>query len=176
MQDAQRRLPERVPNTAVVSVIDLELDDLIHVGTQGLKRAGQRLAQIALRELFGQVGATTPTFDRVTRGPNNTLLVEVQGRQHAASAGMGRHGRGMGMGGMGMARHGRRGMGRRRHGRWAAACMPAGMRHDAEPRRAERRGAQARAAHRRLLDPQGGRVADPLDLRGRVGKARTRWS
>ena len=40
VQDAQRRLPERVPNTAVVSVIDLELDDLIHVGTQGLKRTG----------------------------------------------------------------------------------------------------------------------------------------
>ena len=44
---AQRMLPERVPNTAVVSVIDLELDDGIHVGTQGLKRAGQRLARIA---------------------------------------------------------------------------------------------------------------------------------
>ena len=49
--------------------IDLELDDGIHVGTQGLKRAGQRLARIAERELFGQVGATTPTFDRVTKGP-----------------------------------------------------------------------------------------------------------
>ena len=69
VQDAQRTLPERVPNTAVVSVIDLELDDGIHVGTQGLKRAGQRLARIALRELFGQVGATTPTLDRVTQGP-----------------------------------------------------------------------------------------------------------
>ena len=62
IQEAQRRLPERVPNTAVVSVIDLELDDLIHVGTQGLKRAGERLARIAERELFGQIGATTPRW------------------------------------------------------------------------------------------------------------------
>src|SRR5271157_891953 len=59
VQEVQRRLPERVPNTAVVSVIDLELDDSFHVGTHGLKRAGARLARIAERELFGQIGATT---------------------------------------------------------------------------------------------------------------------
>ena len=79
VQEAQRRLPERVPNTAVISVIDLELDDAIHVGTKGLKRAGQRLARIAERELFGQVGATTPTFDRVSQGPHNTLVVKFKG-------------------------------------------------------------------------------------------------
>jgi type 1 glutamine amidotransferase len=79
VQDAERVLAERVANTAVISVIDLELDDAIHVGTQGLKRAGQRLARIAERELFGQVGATTPTFDRVTKGPNNTLVVKFKG-------------------------------------------------------------------------------------------------
>ncbi len=79
VQEAQRLLAERVPNTAVISVIDLELDDGIHVGTQGLKRAGQRLARIAERELFGQIGATTPTFDRVTKGPHNTLVVKFKG-------------------------------------------------------------------------------------------------
>jgi type 1 glutamine amidotransferase len=84
VQEAQRVLPERVPYTAVISVIDLELDDLIHVGTQGLKRAGQRLARIAERELFGKVGATTPTLDRVTRGPNNTLVVKFKGVNMAA--------------------------------------------------------------------------------------------
>jgi sialate O-acetylesterase len=85
VQDAQRTLAERIPNTAVISVIDLELDDGIHVGTQGLKRAGQRLARIALREQFGQLGATTPTFDRVTRGPNNTLVVKFKGVNMSAS-------------------------------------------------------------------------------------------
>ena len=79
VQDAQRRLPERVPHTAVIAVLDLELDDGIHVGTQGQKRAGNRLAQIALRELFGQVGGTTPTFERVTKGADNTLVVKFRG-------------------------------------------------------------------------------------------------
>jgi sialate O-acetylesterase len=79
VQDAQRVLPERIANLAVISVIDLELDDAIHVGTQGLQRAGRRLAHIAQRELFGQVGATTPTFDRVTKGPGNTLVVKFKG-------------------------------------------------------------------------------------------------
>ncbi len=54
VQDMQRRLAEQIPNTAVVASVDLELDDLIHVGTQGLKRLGKRLANIALRELFGR--------------------------------------------------------------------------------------------------------------------------
>ena len=85
MQDAQRALAERVPNTAVVAVIDLELDDGIHVGTQGQKRAGQRLARIAQRELFGQVGATTPTFDRVSKGPHHTLVVKFKGVNMSAA-------------------------------------------------------------------------------------------
>ena len=89
-------LPERVPNTAVVSVIDLELDDGIHVGTQGLKRAGQRLARIAQRELFGQIGATTPTLDRVSRGPNNTLLVKFKGVNMRSPAWAAWHGHGHG--------------------------------------------------------------------------------
>jgi sialate O-acetylesterase len=79
VQDAQRLLPDRVGNTAVVSVIDLELDDLIHVGTQGLKRAGQRLARVAQHELFGKPGGYTPTFDRVSRGEGNTLVVRFKG-------------------------------------------------------------------------------------------------
>ncbi|WP_337175804.1 sialate O-acetylesterase [Paludisphaera sp.] len=79
VQEAQRVIPERVANTAVISVIDLELDDAIHVGTQGLKRAGARLAKIAQRQLYGMIGATTPTFDRVGLGPNNTLEVRFRG-------------------------------------------------------------------------------------------------
>jgi Carbohydrate esterase, sialic acid-specific acetylesterase len=79
VRDAERRLPERVSNTAVISVIDLELDDRIHVGTQGLKRAGRRLARVALHELFGQPGGYTPTLDKVSRGPDNTLLVKMKG-------------------------------------------------------------------------------------------------
>jgi type 1 glutamine amidotransferase len=101
VQDAQRVLVDRVSNTAVVSVIDLELDDGIHVGTQGLKRAGQRLARIAERELFGHVGATTPTFDHVSKGPHNTLAVKFKGVNMGAAA-QPRIGRPAMMGGAGM--------------------------------------------------------------------------
>ena len=107
VQEAQRRLPERVPNTAVVSVIDLELDDLIHVGTQGLKRAGHGWPRIAERELFGQLGATTPTLDRVYRGPHNTLIVKFKGVNMRPAGAWARHDRhgGMGHGPMAHGRH-----------------------------------------------------------------------
>ncbi len=107
VQEAQRVIPERVPNTAVISVIDLELDDGIHVGTHGLIRAGRRLAQIAQRELFGRIGATTPTFERVAKGPNNTLVIKFKGvnmgppgsMTMGATGGGVAMGRGMAMGG-----------------------------------------------------------------------------
>jgi sialate O-acetylesterase len=79
VQDAQRRIPDRMANTAVVASIDLELDDGIHVGTQGLKRLGMRLARIAQRELYGQAGATTPTFERVNRRGDRMLVVKFKG-------------------------------------------------------------------------------------------------
>jgi sialate O-acetylesterase len=79
VQETQRLLPETVPNTAVVSVIDLELDDFIHVGTQGLKRAGRRLALIALGKLYGQTEVATPNLDKVAQGPGHTLLVKFKG-------------------------------------------------------------------------------------------------
>ncbi len=79
VREAQRLIPDRVPFTAVVSVMDLELDDLIHVGTQGLKRTGRRLALVALHELFGQSYGTTPTLDRVVKGAGNTLVVKFKG-------------------------------------------------------------------------------------------------
>lgn len=102
VQDAQRRIVDKVANTAVISVIDLELDDLIHVGTQGLKRAGNRLAQIALREQFGQAGASTPTFDRVALGPNNTLEVKFRGVNRGSAGPAAMRGPGMMGGGPGM--------------------------------------------------------------------------
>ncbi|HEX5324868.1 MAG TPA: sialate O-acetylesterase [Capsulimonadaceae bacterium] len=54
IREAQRRLPEVVEHTAVVPAIDLELDDFIHIGTQGLKRLGRRLANVALANVYGQ--------------------------------------------------------------------------------------------------------------------------
>ena len=48
IREAQRRLPEGIPNCAVVSAIDLGLDDGIHISTPDLKRLGRRLAAVAL--------------------------------------------------------------------------------------------------------------------------------
>lgn len=83
VQEAQRQVAEQVPSTAVVASVDLELDDPIHVGTQGLKRLGVRLARIALRENFGQVGATTPMLDRVSKRADNALVVKFKGVNRA---------------------------------------------------------------------------------------------
>jgi sialate O-acetylesterase len=79
VQETQRRIPASIPHTAVVSAIDLELDDFIHIGTPGLKRLGRRLARVALRQLYGQTGATTPNLDQVTKGPGPTLVVKFRG-------------------------------------------------------------------------------------------------
>ncbi len=47
IREAQRTWAATLPDTALVSAIDLELDDAIHIGTQGLKRLGKRLADVA---------------------------------------------------------------------------------------------------------------------------------
>lgn len=73
IQELQRAAEKEIPGTAVVPVIDLPLDDLIHVGTPGLKRAGRRLAKIALRELFGEKG--------IERGPRLASVELSQDRR-----------------------------------------------------------------------------------------------
>ncbi len=61
IQEIQRLSEAAIPGSAMISVIDLPLDDLIHVGTAGLKRAGERLARLALREALGE--------KEIARGP-----------------------------------------------------------------------------------------------------------
>ena len=61
IRDLQRRLAEEMPFTAVAPAIDLELDDLIHIGTQGFKRLGKRLAISALRRAAD--ASTTPNIE-----------------------------------------------------------------------------------------------------------------
>jgi sialate O-acetylesterase len=74
VREVQRRIPEQVPHTAVVSAIDLELDDLGHVGTHGLKRMGRRFALVALREIYGQKGGTSPRLAAVRKAPSKSGL------------------------------------------------------------------------------------------------------
>ena len=79
IQELQRQAEQEIPHTAVVSVIDLELDDLIHVGTQGLKRVGRRLAKVADRNLFGnkslQLG---PRLTKARLEGERTVRVEFE--------------------------------------------------------------------------------------------------
>lgn len=79
IREAQRKIPGQVPHTAVVPSNDLELDDLIHIGTQGLKRLGRRLAWVALNDLFDYPIGTPVDLDSVSRGEGNTLRVRFKG-------------------------------------------------------------------------------------------------
>lgn len=63
IQDQQRLSESLIPNVGVVASVDLALDDLIHIGTDGLKRLGKRLANLAL----GSPSAG-PRFDHVEKG------------------------------------------------------------------------------------------------------------
>jgi sialate O-acetylesterase len=47
VREAQRRLAGILPHSGMVTAIDLELDDLIHIGTRGQTRLGRRLARAA---------------------------------------------------------------------------------------------------------------------------------
>lgn len=79
VRESQRLLPSRLKNTQVVSVMDLELDDPIHVGTHGLKRAGRRLAQVVAHDLYGKPNGTSPNLESVTKGTDNTLRARFKG-------------------------------------------------------------------------------------------------
>ena len=80
IRDAQRRLPQRLPNVGLVSAIDLELDDLIHIGVHGLKRLGRRLALAA-------TGHPAPALQGVTlEGNGARLRVTFQGGRGGLNA------------------------------------------------------------------------------------------
>ena len=52
VQAMQLAAEKTIPNSGMVASIDLALDDIIHVGTHGLKRLGNRLANLAEHDLF----------------------------------------------------------------------------------------------------------------------------
>ena len=59
VREAQRKFVTSMPAIGVVSAIDLELDDCIHISTHSLKRLGQRLARLVL-------GGHSPELEQVT--------------------------------------------------------------------------------------------------------------
>lgn len=70
IREIQRTLPSELENVATVPAIDLTLDDPIHIGTDGLKRLGRRLANVALGNVYGRKAPTPIKFDSLTREGN----------------------------------------------------------------------------------------------------------
>ena len=55
VQLAQLRAESEIPHAGMVTSVDLQLDDGIHVGTEDLKRLGRRLAGLASHDLFPRI-------------------------------------------------------------------------------------------------------------------------
>jgi sialate O-acetylesterase len=70
VREDQRQFLHDAPNLGLASAIDLDLDDGIHIGTQALKRLGERLARVA-------DGKPSPEVDSVTVDHNGPLRVRV---------------------------------------------------------------------------------------------------
>lgn len=67
VQAAQLAVEQTVPRTGVVTSVDLELDDLIHIGTGGLNTLGLRLANRARADLFEADLQKGPRLASMTR-------------------------------------------------------------------------------------------------------------
>lgn len=90
VQEAQRTAVSQMEHTAMAAAVDLELDDLIHVGTQGLRRLGRRLANLARSRVYGDEDILTgpqPKFFSVEGINRDRIVIEfshVNGRLQCA--------------------------------------------------------------------------------------------
>ena len=76
VQEAQRKLELELPHVGMVSTIDAQLDDGIHVGTPSLKVTGKRFASLACHDLFPQAEACRG----IERGPRPVKATRVDPR------------------------------------------------------------------------------------------------
>jgi len=65
VQLEQLRAEAEIPHAAMVSAVDLQLDDTIHVGTADLKRLAHRLADLVSMDLFARL----KNYGEMKRGP-----------------------------------------------------------------------------------------------------------
>ncbi|MFM7321334.1 MAG: sialate O-acetylesterase [Armatimonadota bacterium] len=85
IRDRQRTAAGKRPNLQVVPAIDLPLDDLIHIGTEGHQRLGKRLAEVALGTVYRLPGHASPIdFESAEVLPSmdylhNTMRVRFRG-------------------------------------------------------------------------------------------------
>jgi sialate O-acetylesterase len=76
VQEAQRKLELELPHVGMVSTIDAQLDDGIHVGTPSLKVTGKRFANLACHDLFPQAEACRG----IERGPRPVKATRIDPR------------------------------------------------------------------------------------------------
>ncbi len=78
IRELQRQALTKLRHAAMVTAIDLPLDDAIHVATPGLKLLGERLAKQALRLRFGRMRPRPgPTLERARVEGKGRALVRV---------------------------------------------------------------------------------------------------
>jgi sialate O-acetylesterase len=75
VQLAQLRAETDLPHLGMVTAVDLQLDDGIHVGTQDLKRLAVRLADLACHDLFPRI----KDYGERKRGPRPVAAIYQNG-------------------------------------------------------------------------------------------------
>ncbi|MEN6603051.1 MAG: sialate O-acetylesterase [Bryobacteraceae bacterium] len=80
VQEAQRKAESRIARSGMVAAIDMDLDDLIHVGTPDLKLLGQRMAKLATTDLFPSLKGYGP----FQRGPRPVSAIYRDGAVRVA--------------------------------------------------------------------------------------------
>jgi len=79
VQESQRQCEGEIARSGMAASLDLSLDDLIHVGTQGLKRLGKRLAKLASSDMSkAQALKRGPRFASIRYADNKRTRVRVE--------------------------------------------------------------------------------------------------
>ncbi len=84
VQLAQLRAEKEIPHSGMVTAVDLQLDDGIHVGTQDLKRLARRLADLVCLDLFPRV----KDYGERKRGPRPVNAVYQGGMVKVSFSGV----------------------------------------------------------------------------------------
>lgn len=75
--EAQRQAAMTIPDVYLVATLDLYGTDGIHNGSGANVLIGQRMAMVALKNVYGKMGLDTPNVIRVERAPGTDSAVRV---------------------------------------------------------------------------------------------------
>jgi sialate O-acetylesterase len=89
VREAQRQADLSVPRTGMAAAIDLELEDAVHINTDGLRQLGRRLSLLACRDLFPAScpdAKSGPRFESASWDSDRRLRVRFSGVNGALTA------------------------------------------------------------------------------------------